>query len=244
MTADLRTENRRLAGRSRMGGSNRPEVREHGPAPDGHTGRMRIIPVVLGAAGLAALAVLAGRRTGVTPDEVAATLPGDDIVPGARVVMDRATTLPAPPEQVWPWLVQLGKRRSGWYMPAWLETVVPEARRGIRTIDPRWQGLAVGDVIPDWGGADGTVEVALLDPPHALVHRSTRPRRDGEPLRLSWALVLTPRPGGQTRLQLRLRVSELGRRAPAVITKVGGLMDELTVRPMFAGLRERLLSRP
>lgn len=201
---------------------------------------MRIIRVALGTVGLAAFAVRVGRHTGVTPDELAAVLPGDDIVPGARVVMDRATTLPAPPEQVWPWVVQLGKQRSGWYLPAWLEIVIPRASRGIRTIDPRWQGLAVDDVIPDWGGADATFEVAVLNPPHALVHRSTRPRRQGEPLELSWAMVLTPRPGGQTRLQLRLRINELGHRAPAVITTVGGLMDEATVRPMFAGLRERL----
>ncbi len=201
---------------------------------------MRVLPVLLGSAGLAAVAVRAGRRTGVTADELAAVLPGDDLVPGARVVMDRATTLPAPPEVVWPWLVQLGKQRSGWYMPAWLETVIPRARRGIRTIDPRWQDLAVGDVIPDWGGADATFEVAVLDPPHALVHRSTRPRRHGGTLQVSWALVLTPMPGSQTRLHLRLRISELGQRLPAVITTVGGLMDEATVRPMFAGLRERL----
>ena len=201
---------------------------------------MRNLSLLLGVVGLGAAAVRVGRRTGVTDEELAAVLPGDDIVPGARVVMDRATTLPAPPEAVWPWVVQLGKQRSGWYLPAWLETVVPRARRGIRTVEPRWQGLAVGDVIPDWGGADATFEVAVLDPPRALVHRSTRPRRHGDPLRLSWAVVLSPRPGGRTRIQLRLRISELGHRAPAVITTVGGLMDEATVRPMFAGLRERL----
>ncbi|MBN9100154.1 MULTISPECIES: SRPBCC family protein [unclassified Pseudonocardia] len=201
---------------------------------------MRVLPLLLGSAGLAAAVVRVGRRTGVTDDELAAVLPGDDVVPGARVVMDRATTLPAPPEQVWPWLVQLGKQRSGWYLPAWLETAIPWARRGIRTIDPRWQGLTVGDVIPDWGGADATFEVVVLDAPRALVHRSTRPRRHGGTLQVSWALVLTPVPGGRTRLHLRLRISELGHRAPALITAVGGLMDEATVRPMFAGLRERL----
>jgi len=200
---------------------------------------MRFTLVVL-AAGLGVVAVRAARRSGPTQDEIRAALPGDDIVPAARVVMDRATTLPAPPEAVWPWLVQLGKRRAGWYLPAWLETVVPEARRGIRTIDPRWQGLAVGDVIPDWGGAGATFDVAVLDPPRALVYRSTRTRKQGEPMELSWALVLTARHGGESRLHLRLRVSELGRRAPALVTAFGELMDEATVRPMFAGLRERV----
>jgi uncharacterized protein YndB with AHSA1/START domain len=154
--------------------------------------------------------------------------------------MDRATTLPAPPEQVWPWLVQLGKQRAGWYLPARLETLVPPRRRGLRTIDPRWQGLAPGDVIPDWGGADAQFEVVTVDPPHALVHRSTRPRPGREPLELSWALVLTAAPPDRTRLHLRLRINALGRRAPALVTTVGGLIDEATVRPMFAGLAERV----
>jgi hypothetical protein len=205
------------------------------------------IPRVLTGAAAAAGVVAAGRaaarlarRSGVTEAEVAAALPGDEIVRGARVVIDRATTLQAPPEEVWPWLVQLGKGRGGWYLPAWLETVVPAARRGLRTIDPRWQGLAPGDVIPDWGGADATFEVVTVDPPRALVHRSVRPRRDGEPLDLSWALVLSPAPDGRSRLHLRLRISELGHRAPALVAALGGLLDEATVRPMFAGLAERL----
>ena len=52
-----------------------------------------------------------------SPEDVALALPGDDLVPRADVVMDRAFDLPAPPEVVWPWFVQLGKKRAGWYLP-------------------------------------------------------------------------------------------------------------------------------
>lgn len=203
---------------------------------------MRAVTAVLSLAALVAAAraaVRRGRSSGVTVAERSRPLPGDDLVPGAQVVIDRATTLAAPPAVVWPWLVQLGKRRGGWYLPAWLETVIPPARRGVRTIEPRWQDLAPGDVIPDWGGADATFDVVTVDPPHALVHRSTRPRRDREPLEFSWALVLTPADAG-SRLHLRLRISSVGRRAPALVATVAGLFDEATVRPMFAGLAERL----
>ncbi|MBV9921088.1 MAG: hypothetical protein JOY78_09605 [Pseudonocardia sp.] len=184
-------------------------------------------------------AVRLGRRSGVTDDEMAAALPGDGIVPDARVVIDRATTLAAPPDRVWPWIVQLGKRRAGWYFPSWIELVMPRERRGLRHIEPRWQRLAVGDVIPDWGGPAATFEVAALDPPRALVHRSTRDRRDLEPVRISWAIVLSPVPSG-TRLHLRLRISALGRRAPRLMSTVAGLIDEATVAPLFAGLAERV----
>ena len=203
-------------------------------------GRMRrafLLVPLLGAVALAAVRL--GRRSGATDDEVAASLPGDAIVPDARVVIDRAATLAAPPERVWPWIVQLGKRRAGWYFPSWIELVMPRERRGLRHIEPRWQRLAVGDVIPDWGGPAATFEVAVLDAPRALVHRSTRERRDRESVRISWAIVLTPVPPG-TRLHLRLRISALGRRAPRLMATVAGLIDEATVAPLFAGLAERV----
>lgn len=192
----------------------------------------------------AGLARRLGRRSGVTDAECARPLPGDELVPGAQVVIDRATTLPAPPAAVWPWLVQLGKARGGWYLPSWLEPAIPSARRGLRAIDPRWQGLAPGDTIPDWGGADATFNVVTVDPPKALVHRSTRPRRDREHLELSWALVLTPLDGGRSRLHLRLRINAVGRRAPRLVATLAGLLDEATVRPMFAGLAERVAAPP
>jgi hypothetical protein len=194
------------------------------------------VPVV-GAALIGAARL--GRRSGVTDNELAASLPGDAIVPDAGIVIDRATMLAAPPDLVWPWIVQLGRRRAGWYFPTWIELAIPRERRGLRHVEPRWQRLAVGDVIPDWGGPAATFEVAVLDPPRALVHRSTRERRDREPIRISWAIVLSPVPAG-TRLHLRLRISTLGRRAPRLMRTVAGLIDEATVAPLFAGLAERV----
>ena len=48
--------------------------------------------------------------------------------------MDRAFSLPAPPEVVWPWLVQLGKGRAGWYLPRWVERIIPPSRRGRKNL--------------------------------------------------------------------------------------------------------------
>lgn len=167
-----------------------------------------------------------------TPAEKRLRLPGDSIVPDASVVMDRAFTLPAPPEDVWPWFVQLGKRRAGWYLPGWVERLVPARRRALRRIDPALQGLTVGDVIPDWGGADATFQVEVLEPPRALVHVSTRGR-----VRLSWAIVLTGSASG-TRVHLRLRLGGVRRERLARVG--GGLVDWLTIVGLAAGLRERV----
>lgn len=184
------------------------------------------------------------------PGEVAAALPGDDLVPDAGdtgVVMDRAFDLPAPPDAVWPWFVQLGKDRAGWYLPRAVELLVPRGRRALRRIEPTLQGLAVGDVIPDWGGRDAHFEVARLDPPRVLVHRSVRGA-----MRVSWAIVLAPEgtegtggtdgprgaDGARTRVHLRLRLGGVRRRRLAEVG--GGLVDLLTIGGLAAGLRERV----
>ena len=55
------------------------------------------------------------RRWGATDAEVAAAMPGDELVPGAYVFCTRAITIDAPPETVWPWLVQVGFGQAGFY---------------------------------------------------------------------------------------------------------------------------------
>ena len=177
------------------------------------------------------------RRSGVSDAEVARTLPGDDLIPGAQLVMDRGGSLTAPASQVWPWLVQLGKGRGGWYLTRWVERFIPLRRRALRRIDPRWQALAVGDRIPDYGAGDAEFEVAIMEPPRTLVFTSLRRTRRGR-IQVSWALVLDDQPGGGSRLQLRLRLAGLHR--PGLMGVVGGWFDDLTCRAMLAGLRERL----
>jgi hypothetical protein len=167
-----------------------------------------------------------------TSRERAATLPGDELVE-ADDVMDRGFDLDAPPEAVWPWLVQLGKRRAGWYLPARLERLVPARRRALRHLEPRLLEHQVGDVVPDWGGADATFTLAATDPPRTLLYTSTRGRTD-----LSWCLHLTPVGVGGTRVHLRLRMAPVRHRRLAA--SLGGLVDALTVAGLAAGLRERV----
>jgi hypothetical protein len=167
-----------------------------------------------------------------TAAERAATLPGDEYVPDADVVMDRAFSVPGPPQAVWPWVVQLGKERAGWYFPGWAERWIPPRRRGLRVLDARLT-LAPGDVIPDWGGPRATFHVAVVDPPTALVHRSARGT-----MRMSWAITLAPEGAAGTRLHLRLRLSPVRRRWLAMTG--GELIDQLTIAGLAAGLRERV----
>jgi hypothetical protein len=174
-----------------------------------------------------------------TPEEIRSPRPGDDLIAAADVVMHRGFTVDAPMTSIWPWLLQLGKQRAGWYFPRSIERFIPRSRRAIRRIDPQWQDLGVGDVIPDYGGRKETFEVAIIEAPRALVYRSQRGRTS-----VTWSITLTPThefgPGGnsRTRVYLRLRLSPVRRKW---IAESGGeLIDLLTIAGMAAGLRERL----
>jgi hypothetical protein len=167
-----------------------------------------------------------------TPAERRATLPGDSLV-AADVVMDRAFTLSAPPVRVWPWFVQLGKARAGWYLPRSVERVLRTSRRALRHVDPALQQLSLGDVIPDWGGADATFTVAELVPESHLLFTSTRGR-----MHLTWCIRLTPAGADGTRVHLRLRLGPVRRRRLA--HTLGGLVDLATIAGLAAGLEERV----
>lgn len=161
--------------------------------------------------------------------------PGDALVAPADVVMDRAFTVDAPIERVWPWLLQLGKRRAGWYLPRGAERFVPRSRRAARSVHPGWLGLQSGDVIPDYGGRHATFQVAEISPPTALVYQSRRGHTS-----LTWSLTLESlsREPGRTRVFLRLRMAPVRRKLLA--RTAGELMDLVTIAGMAAGLRERL----
>ncbi len=172
-----------------------------------------------------------GSAVSPTHDERRAVLPGDRLV-AADVVMDRAFTLDATPAQVWPWLVQIGKDRAGWYLPRSVERFFPASRRAARRIRPEFQEHEVGQVISDWGGRDATLTVAGIDPERALVYRSQRGR-----VSFSWALVLTP-VGSHTRVHSRVRLGPVRREWLA--EHGGGTFDLLTIWGLAAGLQERL----
>ena len=81
------------------------------------------------------------RTWGATATEVAATMPGDDLLPQAQYRCTRAIDIDAPPRDVWPWLVQVGYRRAGWYAGDLLDNF---ARPSVRRIVPELQDQRVG----------------------------------------------------------------------------------------------------
>lgn len=205
-------------------------------------------------AGALPVVARAARRSGVSDADAARALPGDDRIADAEIQIDRATVIQADPAVVWPWIVQLGKARGGWYMPLRLQRLIvwPASKRGVTQIVDELQVLREGDRVPDWGPGDPAFEVVTLDPPRALVYLSLRDRADNwrwpaNPkdrsgvVAFSWALILDELEGGHCRLHIRLR-GRFGRSQPPrrVAAALGGLVDYLTIVVMFAGLKERV----
>ena len=131
--------------------------------------------------------------------ERAWVLEGDDIVTGAAGQLTHAATIEAPPQEVWPWLVQMGGQRAGWYSWDMLDNGrTPSANR----IIPELQKLAVGDVLPARPTGPEGFEVVRILPERALILGSLTPDWEG-----TWAFVLEPLAGGRTRLVTRYRAA-------------------------------------
>ena len=112
-----------------------------------------------------------------------------------------AITIDAPPEQVWPWIAQMGGGRAGWY--SW-DAIDNGGRRSATSILPAFQSIRPGDIMPAVPGAVDAFVVAAVDPPRDLV--LTVPDGHGGTA-VAWEHYLEPLAGGRTRLIARGRAS-------------------------------------
>jgi hypothetical protein len=84
-------------------------------------------------------------RWGATDAELARSMAGDGVVQQPTFNATRAVTIRAQPEEIWPWLVQMGNTRAGWYSYDWLDNL---GRPSAQQLLPEWQTLAIGDLVP------------------------------------------------------------------------------------------------
>ena len=106
-------------------------------------------------------------RWGTTPEELAGVMPGDALIANPTEMSMQSVTVNAPPEDIWPWLVQIGYQRGGLYSYDWLDRLFGFLDRPSATrILPEYQQLAVGDKIP-WGH-NTELTVGVIEPLRAL----------------------------------------------------------------------------
>jgi hypothetical protein len=201
---------------------------------------------------------------GIDALDVGRALSGDDLVPDVSTADTRSIEIQAPPSAVWPWLLQMGYGRAGWYSYDQIDM----AGTSVRQIVPEWQGLSSGDVVPTHPG--GGFEVRTLEPERALVLYSDSDlvNRQADAARIanvgraaanvqatgaflgaaqpadfaaSWAFVLEPLTGGRTRLieRFRVRFGESDKPWTAFTLPLIGFGVFLMTRRQMLGIKER-----
>jgi hypothetical protein len=172
-----------------------------------------------------------GTRRGASPDEARRTLPGDSLLPEAGVETTHAITIHAPSEAIWPWLVQVGYQRAGWYTDSWIDDFSyeyffkniaqkekkPDRWPSADQIMPQFQDLQIGDEVPD--GPPGTVyyTVKMMEPNRHMVLYSdsydnviipefVRGERQEPMIENTWAFVFDEIGPETTRFIVRARI--------------------------------------
>ena len=176
---------------------------------------------------------------GTTEAERALPLPGDRLVPVAHYRIDHGITINTPAEVVWPWVVQIGQDRGGFYSYSALENAVGAHVTNADHIVPEWQMPRVGDIVrsvpSDWMGgrfgADLGWRILELVPGHALVLEG-------------WgAFALIPASDSTTRMLVRTRGAGIPSLTSIVASPFGLLVFEpahlIMERRMLLGIKER-----
>jgi hypothetical protein len=164
---------------------------------------------------------------GSTDEEIARPMPGDEVLEQPTFNATRAVTIAATPEEIWPWLVQIGYRRAGFYSYDRLDNDgIPSSKR----ILPQYQDLKVGDLIPLTKTAN--VRVTELEPPRSLVLLF---EADGTWSNATWVWGLYPVDASHTRLVTRLRVNAKGVR-PRIFLDLGEI---IMMRKCMLGIKRR-----
>jgi hypothetical protein len=169
---------------------------------------------------------------GATPEEVASALPGDARLPRSQFVCTRAITIDAPAAAVWPWLVQVGCGRGGWYSHDLLDNL---ARPSAREVLPGLQHLKIGQWVPMAAGEPTETNALRVE-----AFESGRWLLWSKP-DSTWVWTLTDLGGDRTRLVTRVHAVYDWRRPARAL--LGGMLlefgDFAMMRRMLRGIKER-----
>lgn len=178
---------------------------------------------------------------GATDNEITASYSGDELVPSPRILYTRAISISATPEEIYPWIVQLGALKGGMYSYEWFETNILRCELiNADRIHEEWQDLKVGDKVkmcPEDNWGPPAYEVAIIEPDHVVVlgHKRSSPvDQENGTWSDVWQFVLAPQSDGTTHLILRSRDVKEG-----LMWDLFRPGEFIMVRGMLLGIKER-----
>ena len=190
------------------------------------------------------------RKWGATYAEVQQTLPGDDLVPHPKGEYIHAITIKAPATQAWPWLVQIGQGRGGFYSYELLENLIGCKMHNADRIIPELQNLEVGDSIPMHPTMGSPYKVAAIESGRALVLQIRVDTQTGNTFELtdkmpekyqnsSWLFFLDESNEGSTRLISRSRNDWNQSLGNTIFFGIFGPITSMMDRKMLLGIKQR-----
>lgn len=186
---------------------------------------------------------------GATEEELKRDWPGDELSPEPRSTATRAITIHAPASAVWPWILQIGQDRGGFYSYSWLENLVGAQIHNADTILPCKHPRQVGDTVwmapPQRYGGRGCARVARLDEERCMVLVSPEDyaglAAKGVAPEGTWAFLLDPVDETTTRLIVRSRSGpKAGLSRFLLFDPIHFIME----RKMMLGIRDRVEAGP
>jgi len=172
---------------------------------------------------------------GATVAEIARPMPGDELNPDPSFHSTRAITIAGSPEDIWPWLLQMGYGRAGYYGYDLLENAgSPEGLRSADEILPQFQNFVVGDEVPI--SAVVSMTFHTIEPNRYLIWLGDDVPDPGA---FTWALY--PLDSGETRLVSRIRWSyDLASPRNLALQLFTEFADHIAVRKILQGVKQRV----
>jgi len=173
-------------------------------------------------------------QSGATREEVERMMPGDDLVSHPSFLATRAITIRGRPEDIWPWIAQMGFDRAGYYGYDLIENL--GSKKGIRSAEslvPELQHPKPGDVMPISSVAHlifGTIE-----PERYLIWQSEAIPHDGA---FTWALY--PIDDDHTRLVSRIRLRYHWTSPALALDLFTEFADHVAVPRILEGVKDRV----
>ncbi len=187
--------------------------------------------------GMTSLLLVGEASIRANPSERTRKLPGDDLIANPIGSVTHAITIRSSSRDVWPWLVQMGAGRAGWYSYDFIDN---GGHRSADRILPQFQTIGIGSVFPAVPGATDAFIVLQYEPERSLV-LGWIPSGERAPI-TSWALVIEELQPGSTRLIERGRVRSPYRPygLPEWLTKrLAPLAHAVMVRKHMRGIANR-----
>ena len=166
-------------------------------------------------------------RWHTTAEERAAAFPGDDLVTVPKLLINRAVTIKATPEKIYPWLLQIGADKAGMYSYTALERLTGCVMAKDEVLRAEWQSLKEGDLMKMCAGefAPPPYIVARIIPNDAVIFG----HKDGDVWAETWQFVLLPQADGSTRLVTRTSTTMVGG-AWEVFNRIAFIMERKMLR--------------